>query len=197
MTIAGVHLFDWLLLLVLLNGFLVGWNRGFPGEWPRLVMWLLIVGLGRLLSPLMAELVNVIGLTWMGGALCGLFWTVVIMRWVFDAPTRESGNEPQLPHRRRGSLARPLGGAMAGVLRYAMVLVFVLTTLAILPGGVTRFMEFRRSVLQESLAGTASRIYWENLSFEHNRQGAVLKPAEPSEEPSADSPEEPPAEPAD
>lgn len=195
MKVAGVHYFDLLVLLVLLNGFLVGWNRGLAGEWPRLVMWLLIVGLGRLVSPLMADLAQGIGLTRMGGGLCGLSWTVVIMRWIFESATRDSRKEAPKPPRLRQSLTRPLGGALSGVLRYSSVLLVAVTLLAILPGGVSRFTEFRRSVLHESLSGAASEIYWASLSHEQDEEQGRTKGVGPAAKP--DRPMDQPAVPAE
>ncbi|MCP5520204.1 MAG: hypothetical protein H7A46_01490 [Verrucomicrobiales bacterium] len=185
MILAGLHWFDWLVLMILLTGFLVGWQRGLPGEWPRLVMWLLIVGLGRLAAPLGAEAMQSIGLTRMGGSLCGLSWTVVILYWAFESATREPKGEAQVPRRVKPSLTRPLGGAISGVLRSAAVVLVVVTMLAILPGGLTRFTEVRASILREARAGVVSRFYWDSLSFEEDQarrqDGSTKPPVEPAD----------------
>lgn len=185
MNIAGLHWFDWLVVVVALTGMLVGWQRGWSGEWPKLVMWLLILGLGRLLAPLMAEFAGTHGLTRMGGGLCGYSWTMAIFAWLFSGRSREDSEtgEPEAGPRRKSGLSGPLGGALAGVARYAAVLLVTTTMLAMLPGTLTQFAEFRSSVLFRSAYGNSTQIYWERLSYEREGVPPFPEPAPPVTDP--------------
>ncbi|RME96416.1 MAG: hypothetical protein D6766_00755 [Verrucomicrobia bacterium] len=109
----------------------------------------------------------------MGGRLCAFGWVAAFLMWFFSVLTW--GNEPVRledweeeeyePPGAPGAGAR-IGGAVMGMVKAACVVVTLIAVLAIIPGGLTRFADLRRSVLEESVTGVVTQIYWYKLTPE-------------------------------
>lgn len=87
------------------------------------------------------------------------------MTWGSDHAVHEDWEE-ELTVRASSRVAKRFLGAASGMLKAACVAVSLIALLAIIPGGLTRFADLRRSVLEESVAGMVTQVYWYPLTPE-------------------------------
>lgn len=171
MTTLGYNWFDAVVLAALLWGLARGWHFGGQRERPLMVKWLVAIGLAWLLAPIGAWVAGGLGVSRFGGRICVYAWAATITLWVFGAMSWGiGGKEPPDPEDvPRGSR---VVGALFGLLRYAAMVTMVVALLAMIPGGLTRFANFREDVLLNSYSGWKSAFYWERLAPEFDPDGS-------------------------